>query len=183
MSKTFGKIAQLGYVVKDIEESIEYWTKTLGIGPFLILKDIKFSDYHYRGEACEAPTLTIALANSGDLQIELIQQHDDQPSVYKDFSDQGREGLQHFSSWVTTAEMASSKAEFAAAGYVPVMEGSIPEMGGLFVYYDTQDGPGGSMFEVSNLRDESFTGFIGAIQQSAADWDGQHSILDLTVGE
>jgi hypothetical protein len=30
MSKTFGKIAQLGYVVRDIDESIDYWTKTLG---------------------------------------------------------------------------------------------------------------------------------------------------------
>ena len=183
MSKTFGKIAQLGYVVRDIDESIEYWTKTLGIGPFLVLKDVKISDYRYRGEPCEGPDLTFALANSGDLQIELIQQHGDQPSVYKDFIDQGREGLQHFSSWVTTDEMAPARAACAAKGYVPVMEGSMPEMGGLFVYYDTQEGPGGSMFEVSNLRDARFNDLVGALEHAAAEWDGQHSILEVADHE
>ena len=39
--------------------------------------------------------MSIALANSGDLQIELIQQVNDAPSMYKEFLDAGHEGLQH----------------------------------------------------------------------------------------
>ena len=43
--------------------------------------------------------MSVALANSGDLQIELIQQRNDAPSMYKEFLDSGREGLQHMSYW------------------------------------------------------------------------------------
>ena len=38
----------------------------------------------YRGEPCEI-TLSLALANSGEMQIELIQQEDDTPSIYTEF--------------------------------------------------------------------------------------------------
>ncbi len=179
MSNTFGKITQLGYVVKDIDSAIEYFTKTLGIGPFLILKDLKFSDFRYRGQASEAPTLTIALANSGDLQIELIQQHDDNPSIYKEFLDQGKEGLQHFSSWVTNDEMEPKKAELSEKGYTLVQEGSIPDMGGLFVYYGTEGAPGGSMFEVSNFNDPSVKSLAEMVKQAAADWDGKQATISM----
>ncbi len=34
MSKFFGEIRQLGYVVPDIEAAMDYWSKTLGVGPW-----------------------------------------------------------------------------------------------------------------------------------------------------
>ena len=34
MSKFFGEIRQLGYVVNDIEAAMDYWSKTLGVGPW-----------------------------------------------------------------------------------------------------------------------------------------------------
>ena len=33
MSRFFGEIRQAGYVVNDIEKAMDYWSKTLGIGP------------------------------------------------------------------------------------------------------------------------------------------------------
>ena len=39
--------------------------------------------------------MSAAIAYSGDLQIELIYQHDDAPSIYSEFSRGGRSGLQH----------------------------------------------------------------------------------------
>ena len=41
----------------------------------------------------------MAIANSGGLLIELIQQHDNSPTPYTGFVDAGRESLQHVSSW------------------------------------------------------------------------------------
>ncbi len=172
MSKVFGKITQLGYIVKDMDESIEYFTKTLGIGPFFLLKDVRFDDFRYLGEASEAPLLTIALGNSDDMQIELIQQHDDNPSIYKDTIDAGNEGFQHLSTWCTTAEMAPIKARLKDKGYTVIQEGSYKAMGGLFVYYDTGSGPGRTIMEIANMNEPTLAGLGAAIREAAANWDG-----------
>ena len=64
---------------------------TLGIGPWFVMRNVAIRAL-YRDEPCEI-TLTLALANSGDLQVELIQQHDDTPSIYTEFLSSGRRGL------------------------------------------------------------------------------------------
>ena len=60
--------------------------------------------------------MSIALANSGDIQVEMIQQHDDQPTAWRDFLASGREGFQHVSSWLTRAEYDAAMARMLAAG-------------------------------------------------------------------
>jgi hypothetical protein len=45
----------------------------------------------YRGEPC-AVTLSLALVNSGELQIELIHQTDDTPSIFTEFLNSGASG-------------------------------------------------------------------------------------------
>ena len=55
----------------------------------------------YRGEPTE-PVVSIAFANSGDLQVELIEQEDDAPSIYREFLDAGREGFHHLAWWPRT---------------------------------------------------------------------------------
>jgi hypothetical protein len=39
------------------------------------------------------------MANSGDMQIELIQQRCGTPSMYRDFLQSSGEGLQHWAAW------------------------------------------------------------------------------------
>lgn len=43
--------------------------------------------------------MTLAFGQSEDVQIELIQQHDEARSGYQDFLDSGREGPQHVAFW------------------------------------------------------------------------------------
>ena len=52
----------------------------------------------YRGEPCEV-TLSLALANSGEMQIELIQQHDDTPSIYTEFLSSNGPGYHQLAYW------------------------------------------------------------------------------------
>ena len=54
--------------------------------------------FRYRGELSDVD-VSIAMANSGDMQIELIEQHNDAPSPYLDFLNQRGPGLQHVSVW------------------------------------------------------------------------------------
>ena len=70
--------------------------------------------------------MSIALANSGDLQIELIQQRNDAPSMYQDFLAAHGEGLQHMSYWSTDYQALYDRA--IAAGFEVGHEGQI---GGL----------------------------------------------------
>ena len=67
--------------------------------------------------------MSIALANSGDLQIELIEQRNDAPSMYKEFLDAGNEGLQHVAFWTTSYQLHFDRA--LSLGYRVGHEGQI----------------------------------------------------------
>ena len=45
MSRHFGAIRQLGYVVHDIEAAMDYWSKTLGGGPWLYNPKVPIKNY------------------------------------------------------------------------------------------------------------------------------------------
>lgn len=94
MSRLFGPIRQNGYVVRDIRAAMDHWVNVVGVGPWFFVEQVKTDYFRHRG-VDQPLTMSIALANSGDLQIELIQQTNDAPSLYKEFLDAGHEGLQH----------------------------------------------------------------------------------------
>ena len=98
MSRLFGPIRQMGYVVRDVEAAMQHWIEVCGIGPWYYIDKLPLQDFHYRGQSGD-PHLSIGLANSGYVQVELIQQRDDSPTMYQDFLNAGNEGLQHWSSW------------------------------------------------------------------------------------
>jgi hypothetical protein len=100
MSRLFGPMRQNGYVVRDIEAAMKHWIDVLQVGPWFYIDRVQTDWFRHRGQD-SALELSIALANSGDLQIELIQQRNDAPSMYKEFLDSGREGLQHVAFWST----------------------------------------------------------------------------------
>ncbi len=57
----------------------------------------------------------MALANSGPLQMELIQIRNDAPSMYRDFLQAGHTGLQHVAYW--TEDYDADLARLEAAGF------------------------------------------------------------------
>ena len=91
MSRFFGPVRQAGYVVRDIEAAMDYWSRELGIGPWFYNPRVPIVNYRYRGEAYE-PHNSVALANSGFVQVELIQTRNDVPSMYRDFLAAGNTG-------------------------------------------------------------------------------------------
>jgi Glyoxalase/Bleomycin resistance protein/Dioxygenase superfamily len=65
-----GPIRQFGFVVSDINAAIAQWV-ALGVAPWLVIRDLGMEGCRYRGALSE-PVISMALANSGDMQIELI---------------------------------------------------------------------------------------------------------------
>ena len=98
MSRIFGEPRQNGYVVRDVEAAMRHWSEVLGVGPWFYFEHVPIEAFHYRGELSPLQ-VSIALANSGALQIELIQPRNDVPSMYRDFLAAGHEGLQHLAYW------------------------------------------------------------------------------------
>ena len=116
MSRIFGPIRQNGYVVRDVEAAMKHWTEALGVGPFFYFERVPIEDFRYQGEPSPIE-VSIALANSGPLQIELIQQRNDAPSMYRDFLQAGHEGLQHVAYWTRDFD---ADLERALAGGYPI---------------------------------------------------------------
>ena len=71
------------------------------------IERVPIKNYRYRGESYE-PHNSVALANSGPLQVELIQCRNDVPSMYRDFTRAGHSGLQHVAYWTKTTTPISS---------------------------------------------------------------------------
>ena len=173
MSRIFGPVRQNGYVVRDIEAALAHWTERLGVGPFFYVKEAPIEDFRYFGEpsGCRC---AIALANSGDLQIELIEQLNDEPSMYRDFLSGGREGLQHIAYWTETMDADLARAE--SLGYRIGQSGTVGEQG-RFVYFDTEAHPGTvvELSEVSGRKGELFR----HIREAAAGWDGSNAVVEI----
>ena len=85
---------QLAYHVADLDDAIERWHATTGIGPFFLRRHIPLANVCYRGEPSKLE-IGAAMAQSGDMQIELIQQHCDTPSAFRDMFRRTEEGLHH----------------------------------------------------------------------------------------
>ena len=110
MSRIFGPIRQNGYVVRDLKAAMRHWSEVMGVGPWFVADPAPLHDFRYRGEPSGC-VVALALANAGPLQIELIEQLNDGPSLYKDFLDAGLEGLQHVAFWTTRYDDEVARAE------------------------------------------------------------------------
>ena len=170
MSRLFGPIRQNGYVVRDVEAAMRHWTEVLGVGPFFYFERVPMQDFRYKGEPSPLE-VSIALANTGPLQIELIQQRNDAPSMYRDFTGAGHEGLQHVAYW--TEDMDAALAEIEKGGYEIGQSGAIGE-NGRFVYLCTEAHPG-TVVEVSEISGAKGR-FFAHIADAAAEWNGDEPI-------
>ncbi|MBS0243467.1 MAG: VOC family protein [Proteobacteria bacterium] len=170
MSRIYGEIRQLGYVVRDIEAAMRHWTGVLGVGPWYYVDRLPLTSFAYRGTPSN-PHVSIALANSGGAQIELIQQRCETPSMYLDFLAQGPEGLQHVSTWPVDYDATLARA--LAAGHRIGQQGASNR--GPFAYFETEGGHRGTCMEIA-----AYTGTrkrqFDAIEAAARDWDGRDPI-------
>ena len=171
MSRRFGAIRQNGYVVRDIEAAMRHWVDVMGVGPWFYLERAPIDHFTYRGEPSDLE-VSIALTNSGPLQIELIQQRNDAPSGYRDFLSAGHEGLQHVAYW--TEDFDAELARAKGMGLEELQAGQVNGSDGRFVYFETGGHPGTvvEISEVSGPKGKLFQ----RIREIADGWDGSDPI-------
>src|SRR5262249_24944240 len=108
------KPVQLAYHVPDPAVAAAHYARELGWGPFYLMEHIPLDSCRYRG----IPAVfdhTSAYGQAGDLMIELITQHDDNPSVLRDMYAAGETGLHHVAYFVKDLEV--SLRDFQQRGY------------------------------------------------------------------
>jgi len=144
----------------------------LGVGPWFLLPHLTQSGTHYRGEPSD-PTVSMAFANSGDLQIELIAPEDDVPSVYREFLDAGHEGLHHHAWWAE--DFAAVERAALSAGWTLAQRGNVNGMAD-FAYFEVT--PAVPLVEVMELTDAT-RWLESTVRDAAVDWDGTDPVRPL----
>lgn len=170
MSHFLGPIRQLGYVVDDIEAGMKHWSEVMGVGPWFYNPRVPIEDYTFDGQRYE-PENSVALANSGEMQVELIQTRNDVPSLYRDFMAKGLLGLQHVAFWTT--DFDADLARMEARGFSVKMSGRVGERG-RFLYFAEEHHPGTciELSEVAGPKGKMFD----LIREASVDWDGQDPV-------
>lgn len=118
-----GKVMQLAFVSTDLRRDAAEWSTSFGVGPFYELTHIPVVNTRYRGVP-SSMDISAAVAYWGDIQVELIQQFDDAPSVYREGCFNRGLGVHHLGVLVADYEIAF--ARMRALGAVPVTETEIP---------------------------------------------------------
>ncbi len=181
MSRFFGPTRQLGHVVRDVRRAMRYWTEVMGVGPFYVIPERGFENFHYRGHPAPSPVITMAFAQSGDLQIELIQQHNDAPSAYREFLSAGREGMQHISSWFDTlAAYDAARLRLAELGMTLVHEIQSSDGSPRFVYFETGT-PDAPLVELSEALLPGVRDLADMVAAAGAAWQGDDPVRILSV--
>jgi len=103
-------VNQVGFVVKDLEKAIEFYKPLFG--EFTVM-DAPDMEWDYRGRP-EVSSLKIAFANSGDVEIELIEWVCGE-TPHKEFLEAGHEGMHHLRFIVDNVEAKVEEAQ--ACGY------------------------------------------------------------------
>jgi hypothetical protein len=163
---------QLGFVVEDLIASATKWASVHGVGPFHLLPVVE-QEAVVHGQPAPV-SIQVGVAQAGPVQIELIQQHCDRPSIFREWSGDGARPF-HQVATVTT-DYDGKKAYYEQLGYEIAAESP----GGRFriAYIDTVADFG---FYTEVVEETSrFLSQLRQIAETCAEWDGADPVRLLT---
>lgn len=166
----YGPIDQIGYLVDDLDASIQHWIDTMGVGPWTVFRHVSLEGA-YRGQKGTV-TMDVALGYQGTVQIELIQATNDAPSPYRNDDGSPIFGVHHVA-WVVK-DYDTAVARALADGLELVFEASNP---GTRVAYFEMPGNPGTLMEMIHGE-----GMLAMIKQGIAEsrvWDGTNPVHEI----
>ena len=167
--QALGPIMQNGFVVPDWRKAALHWADKLGVGPFFVVEHVEFSECRYRGETTSID-MSVAIAYAGGFQIELVEQHNDAPSIYRDFLAANAPGLQHVGALTEDLDAALDLNGLRNR----IVQDGVTAAGQRFAYVDTVM-HNGTMLEIIET-DEAMQKSFDYMRKAAADWDGSRPV-------
>lgn len=166
------RFCQAAWVVPDLEAAMLRWATIARVGPFYVNRDVRMDQARYRGQPTAIP-VRLAIAQAGGTQIELIEQLDDTPSVYRDSVPAGAEGFHHMAAFVDDVD--AEIARYGRAGAELVYDGYFGEV--RIGYVDTRKDLG-FMIELFDHKPD-MDHLFARVAQEAESWDGRDPIRDM----
>lgn len=167
MIKTFHghSIFQYAWVVNDLDAACKRWTAAFGAGPFFTARHHKAEGYYrYRGspEECD---LSYAFGYCGPVMIQLVQLHDDTPSIFHEMFKRGEEGFHHVG--ILGYDFPRDRQHMLDQGFELVNE---MWSGADVCYFDAR--PQLGMFVEIHGAPQEILDHFAVWQKAHQDWDG-----------
>lgn len=166
------RVVQIAYHVPDLDKAVAAFHCRFGVGPFLVRRRIALGEVRYRGTPA-ALAISVAHAQWGPVQLELVTQHDNRPSAFRDAFPPDAEGLHHVA--IAPEDHAAMVAHYAAQGFPVVTELVTPEGRGA-AYVDARPALG-HMVEIYRVN-PSLHALYARVSALAAQWDGAALVVE-----
>ena len=170
-----GGITQIAYVVEDLDAAMSEFTALMKVGPWFVTGPFVPAAGVYRGEPTQMK-ITLAVAFSGHVMLELIQQHDTLPSVYREKIEKSGYGFHHYA--VPTRDFEAEITRYQRMGYELAFSDISPR-GSRIAYMDSSRAVHGmiELVEMSDRLEAIYTGFYHA----SVGWDGKDPVRRTAV--
>lgn len=168
-------IRQTAYFVPDLEQAALAHHRAFGSGPYFIGRHIPLAWSEHRGTRVHHDHSS-AYGQWGDVMIEFVEQHGDDPSAFHDLFPPGsnRYGLHHVALFVDMLDEAI--AHFGAKG-MPLAQLSETSTGTRYAFVDAS-ATLGHMLELYEPS-RPLLGFYAKVAAAARGWDGQNPLREL----
>jgi hypothetical protein len=166
-----GGIMQVAYVVPSLREALAFWTSELHVGPFFLFENFQLDELQYRGRPSTLH-MSLACAYSGSMCFELIEQHDAEPSVYRDVIMSRGHGFHHWAR--STRSFDADVRSYEASGAALAMYGVATVAAARVAYMDAREKLGG-MVELIEFT-PAIDALFGAMKKAAEGWDGSNPV-------
>ncbi|MEK9920856.1 MAG: VOC family protein [Luminiphilus sp.] len=167
------RIIQNAYYVSDLDLAITRFHNLWGLGPFFVRRHIGLENVVYRGEPA-ALDISAAYTQAGDIMIELVTQHNNEPSIFRDRFAAHESGFHHVA--LDFGDHDSQVESFNSRGFESVTSFKTSEGRGA-TYLDTFDLLGHAT-EVYRVND-SLRALYANVRSAAETWNGERLIVEL----
>lgn len=164
---------QNAYYVRDVDAAIRRWHALWGLGPFFVRRHIALPMVLYRGAPAQLD-ITAAYVQAGPIMVELVTQHDDSPSAFREMFAADQEGFHHVA--VLPDDYEQLLASYASQGY-PVVTELRTASGRGAAYVDTR-AMLGHMVEVY-WPSAGLLQLYRDVQHAAERWNGRELVIEV----
>jgi Glyoxalase/Bleomycin resistance protein/Dioxygenase superfamily len=165
---------QFCWLVPDLDAAMEAWLRRAGVGPFFRFDNVSYDKPQYRGKPGGNAKIAAAIAQAGDVQIELVCAHDNEPSIWQEGPGAGSKLTFHHAA-IYCHDYDATVESYTKAGSEFIFSGLM--MGFRVGWIDTLSTLGffTELIDANPAADKVFAMF----RDAAKNWDGKDPIRRL----
>lgn len=162
-------LVQMAFITPNLREALTEWVERRNVGPWFVSDEFVGRDCTYHGKPTDVD-LTYAMSYWGQMNIEVIQQLNDAPSVFRDSIDRRGYGFHHWG--VMSSDFDGTLSEFLDRGYEIEFSANVRDT--RVVYLD-HGGAAPGLVEVIEGTERTRASFA-RVYAATVTWDGDDPI-------